>query len=179
MSGAPPSRRATARARLSDINSYHRVNGYAGTVMSMLPSRWNTRCRILTVARAMLLLWVFGVAAGWVNACLPQHGSAPAGHMALHDPGADAESAATTSGADASHDAGTAEQNCQRLCDASATAIPKVKVLSLDDAPAAMPAAVGLGWTPRDAAVGEPARRPDPPPPAQAPVAIRFLRLTL
>lgn len=144
------------------------------SVMSL--SFWRTRRMIQTVARAMLLLWAFGLAAGWVNACLLQPGAAIAGHAAPHASahGTDAPAAAVLD-----HDAGAGGKDCQRFCDAGSSAIPKLELTALDEPAAALLATASVRVPPVVAARGEPGRRPGPPAPAQVPVPIRFLRLTL
>lgn len=139
-------------------------------------SIWRTRRTALKVVRSMLLLWLFGVAVGWVNACLLQPG------VTLGDqPAAHADSlgplAAVTAG-HGGHDAGAAEQDCQRFCGAGGSAIPKLELAAFDAAGAPPPAVFVLRSPQAEPAVTR-GRRPEPHPPPQAPVPIRFLRLTI
>lgn len=137
---------------------------------------WRSRRKTLTVVRMMLLLWAFGIAAGGVNACPLQPTSEQFGLAGSKAPTAGPGPSAMHGGM---HDAADASEDCQRFCEASVSAIPKGKVAALDAPTASAPFAVALRLPPAAAQASDRGRRPGPPPPPEAPVPIRFLRLTI
>jgi hypothetical protein len=88
----------------------------------------------------MLFLWVFGIGAGFANACLAAKPAMSDGARAVHMAAAHAtgDHAAASSEVDsasheamlqagATHDEGPGNANCQDFCDKSAISIPPLK----------------------------------------------------
>lgn len=125
-----------------------------------------------------MFFWVFGIAAGWANACLLQDRPFAQGHgrdaaMLAHQDGAVARGVASFADADAGLEA------CVSFCDSEQRAIPKLELPALAAFDVAHATTV-VAWAPRvvEHTAGL-ARLLAPPRPPGPPVAIRFLRLTI
>lgn len=140
---------------------------------------WRRLQRTAWVLRTLLFVWLFGLAAGWANACVLQarfdahhgalgHDADTAGHPHPSSPVARA----------IVDDGGAAAEVCLSLCDGERSAIPKLKLVVPGD-PGLHQAALAAPWLPWSVAPApERARAVAMPPPPGPPVAIRFLRLT-
>jgi hypothetical protein len=135
------------------------------------------RRRLRRTARATLLVWLFALAAGVVNACA----LAPAGpaervdahaDFAVHGP--DAVAPAGHEG----HEQDSGKVSCLKFCDDESSAIVKLKLLLVDFGSSL--AAMAAPWN-LTAASGNIGLRPSSERPGSQgpPLVIRFLRLTL
>jgi len=149
---------------------------------------WRHHRRASGIARAMLVVWCFALVSSWAHACLLQsraslhdHERAYQGAARLFlaavgeasDPGAD------TDDVHGHDDAGGARALCQSVCDDEQATVPKLAPPAMTDLgpPGFVPtepwsfcaaeAQFPSGWIQAAA------------PPPEAPVAIRFLRLTI
>jgi hypothetical protein len=125
----------------------------------------------------MLFVWLFAIAASWVNACLLQprgdHARSATDHAAMAATGTAHE---VSSGAH-SNDPGRVA--CLDVCDDERSTIPKYATASVADLAAAPMIASAL-WSLAVAKAAFPRERPlAAAPPPERPVAIRFLRLTI
>lgn len=140
------------------------------------------------VAKTMLLLWLFGVVVGSANACVLQERLAGA---PWHDGGDSTWLYHVADGADlvghvgASHvhadrsDRAIAKQACKSLCDDAAGAVVKTKPVEIDPAAAFVAVAFAVEISRPLAPVAVVSRFTAIAPPAEAPVPILFLRLTI
>jgi hypothetical protein len=148
-----------------------------------MPAFQFDRRQLRRTARVTLVVWLFALVAGVVNACaLTPDGSAgrgvaPASHVEIAEHAA-AEDAYVVAGhvGDHGHDADKA--NCLKFCDDGSSAIAKVPLPVAD--PGAGPVSVVDAWSPM-AAIGssgfqQALERTGSQGP---PLVIRFLRLTL
>lgn len=122
----------------------------------------------------MLFFWVFGLVAGWANACLLQVRSAA--HAADTHAVSSAQHRVPGPALDAASDQGSAGgEVCLSLCDSERGAIPKHKLPQVADHDLAHAAPVGqMAWS----ADMTPVRRQPPAvPPPGPPPTIRFVRL--
>ncbi len=145
----------------------------------MLPARmFGQRRHLRTIAARLVLVWVFALASGFVNACLVE--PAPA-QTALSDAGAHHHEIAPSPGAHASADHHHASKaSCLKFCADEASSVPATKA-ALDPghawAPAPLPVlSLWVGVDDPGAAV---ARADLNPPPERVPIPIALLRLTL
>jgi hypothetical protein len=148
------------------------------------------RRQLRRTARVTLVVWLFALAAGVVNACVlapagaAERRVAPVSHVdiAAHGvlAGAALDGVHVQGGSvlphGHGHDAGRA--NCLKFCDDESSAIAKVKLPVVD--PGAGMVTVVEAWNPTGA-IGGPGflRAPEPPGSKGPPLVIRFLRLTL
>jgi len=140
----------------------------------------------------MLFLWVFGIGAGFANACLAAQPAISDGARAVHSATAHAtgDHAAASSEVDsasheamlqagATHDEDPGNANCQDFCDKSAISIPPLKsALDLALSVALLPpvAAAHYCVVARESVQWWPLRRDGVGAP---PITIAFLRLAL
>jgi hypothetical protein len=135
------------------------------------------RRRLRRTARATLMVWLFALAAGVVNACAlapagpAQRGDTPA-ELAVRGP--DAAAPAGHEG----HDQDSGKVSCLKFCDDESSAIVKLKLLLVDFGSSL--AAMAAPWN-LTAASGNIGLRPSSERPGSQgpPLVIRFLRLTL
>jgi len=149
----------------------------------MNPSIFGNRKHLRRWAARVLVVWLFGIATGVVNACLVQV-SSDLGPAIEH--AGKAEHAQHLGGARASpnqhaqHDdeAGAGKANCQDFCEKSAVSAPGLKSPfdSFDVGPAPVFASVAMPAA-KPASVLQPAARFDGR--AAPPILIAFLRLAL
>lgn len=147
---------------------------------------WRQHRRASRIATAMLVAWLFALVSSWANACLVQDREAPhrVGLAGTEQPlvaQAVIGHAHAHSGHEepADHDSDGARQLCKAVCDDEQTTLPKVVSPSVLDLgpPALVPTEA---WSFCAAQAQFPSGCPlAAAPPPEAPVAIRFLRLTI
>lgn len=140
-----------------------------------------TRAQLRRFAASVLLLWLFGLASGIVNACVVTSGLRHAAHAAAleaaHDHGAHA---VVDHGSDHGHDSVPAQPPCERLCDEPAAPTQGDKQQSTPLAALWLPAAPLPAVQTWDAPLVRVAPPPgDPAARAGAPIPIAYLRLAL
>ena len=117
-------------------------------------------------AAVMLFVWLLALGTGIANACQVQEDHARHGHLSHQEAG--------------DHDTSPAKMACQDFCAAEQTGVVKQQT----DAPAHLdvaPVPASMWWV-APLSADRPFSLPaldDPPPLAQPPVFIRFLRLTI
>jgi hypothetical protein len=140
----------------------------------------------------MLVIWLFGIAAGVANACIaagPQaHASAsvdasvpaqPGEAMSIAASGHHAAPGAASGHGDASDDGAAVNANCQDFCDRSSISVPTVLKSPFDAAcsPCAPPprgdVLALMEWVPPVVSLAQPLRRAGPS------ITIAYLRLAL
>lgn len=149
-------------------------------------SFWRYHRRAARIARAMLAVWLFALGSSWVNACVLESRSGL--HHDVHRgaalevvPHSDAGALAATAVDEglADHDGHGPRELCQSVCDDEQTTLPKVVAPSVPDLgpPGLVPTEP---WSFCAAQAQFPRGCPlAAAPPPEAPVAIRFLRLTI
>lgn len=126
------------------------------------------RLRSSWVAKALLLFGLFGFLVGWANACVQHELQQGVGGYAQHrlvdvDP----------------HECNAVLDDCESLCEAPQSLVPKSEPSRLLDGtawPPAVPAFAATWAVDRAPPPGHPETRVSPPSPS---VVLRFLRLTL
>ena len=137
---------------------------------------WRQPRTTVRVAKILLFVWLFAIAASWANACLLEsrgdHARGAPAHAALLAAGA-----AHSPSADHPDDPGRSA--CLDLCNDEQSTIPKYGTSSVTDL-MTTPMIASTLWS---LAVIESSIRREHPlaaaPPPERPVAIRFLRLTI
>ena len=137
-------------------------------------------------AFVMLVLWLFALTSGVVNACILENGRAQNHHRALELAHA---TPVTTAGSDEhadSTDNQVADElplkaSCLKVCDDSSQAMAKLSSGSVDPAdPGLAPLLVTVAWTATALVASGDDRVADfPPPRPREPISIRLLRLAL
>ena len=145
-----------------------------------------TRKAKRNTAFVMLVLWLFALTSGVVNACILENGRAQNHHRALElahttpvaTEGTD-EHAGTTDDQDA--DELTSKASCLKVCDDSSQAVAKLSSGCVDPAdPGLAPLLVTVAWTTTAFVASGRDRVADfPPPRPREPISIRLLRLAL
>lgn len=134
------------------------------------------RQRLRTIAARVLLVWLFALATGFVNACLVEPvQAAPDAHHHAHAVPAPDHDAADPHAASAANKA-----SCLKFCADEASSVPATKH-ALDPGPAwglALLPALPL-WVGVDDAGAAFARADAGPPPWRVPIRIALLRLAL
>jgi hypothetical protein len=155
-----------------------------------MPAFHFDRGQLRRTARVTLVVWLFALAAGVVNACvLTPAGAAErrvapishvdiAAHGVLAGPGHDGDHVQGGPVLPHGHGQDAGRASCLKFCDDESSAIAKVKLPVVD--PGAGLVTVVEAWNPM-AAIGGPGfrRAPEPPGSQGPPLVIRFLRLTL
>lgn len=141
---------------------------------------WRRPGRTTLLLKTLLWVWLFGLAAGWANACVVQARAAAHGHEPAHEStGVWPGQAALSFPATPHHPTDAALEACLSFCDSGQDAIAKPKLPGPVDVEASVAAAVGA-WVSRSLAPSDAHTRAlAPPAPPGPPLAIRFLRLTL
>ena len=134
------------------------------------------RQRLRTIAARVLLVWLFALATGFVNACLVEPAqAAPDAHHHAHALAEADHAAADSHGVPDANKA-----SCQKFCADEASSVPATKH-TLDPGPAWGPAL--LPALPLWAVAGDSgdafARADTGPPPGRVPIRITLLRLAL
>lgn len=146
---------------------------------------WRQHRRVSRIARAMLVVWCFALASSWANACLLQDRASL--HEAVHHDTArllapqagESPVPAHAHGAPGHDDADGPRAICQSVCDDEQATLPKVVAPAMPDLgpPGLVPAEP---WSFCAAEAQFPGGCPQAAaPPPEAPVVIRFLRLTI
>ena len=147
---------------------------------------WRQHRRASRIARAMVVVWCFALASSWANACLLQDRAslhehehqgtvrliaAPAGEAPV--PAADAHGVP-------GHDHPDGPRAlCQSVCDDEQATVPKVVTPAMPDlGPSGVVPAEPWSFCAAEAQFPSAWTQATAPPP-EAPVAIRFLRLTI
>ena len=153
--------------------------------MSTLKPIFTTQAKRST-ACVMLLLWLFALTSGVVNACILEVGRAQNHHGAL-----ELAHATTVVTAGSDEHAGTTDNHpaeelsskasCLKVCDDSSQALAKLASGSVDPAdPGLAPLLVTVAWTTTALVASGLDRVADfPPPRPREPISIRLLRLAL
>lgn len=153
--------------------------------MSTLKPIFTTQAKRNT-AFVMLLLWLFALTSGVVNACILEGGRAQNHHGALghaHATTVATEGSDEHAGPADDHHAGelSSKASCLKVCDDSSQALVKLSAGVVDPAdPGLAPLLVTVAWTTTALVVSDLNRVDDfPPPRPREPIGIRFLRLAL
>ena len=154
-------------------------------IMSTLQPAFTTKAKRSTVF-AMLLLWLFALTSGVVNACILEVGRAQNHHGALelaHATTVATEGSDEHVGSTDDHDADevSSKASCLKVCDDSSQALAKLTSGIVDPAELGLaPLLVTVAWTTTALVAAGLDRVADfPPPRPREPISIRLLRLAL
>lgn len=143
-----------------------------------------TRTRLRRLAACVLLLWLFGLTSGVVNACVVASGLRHAAHVATveaaRDRAAQPAHAATALGLQCDHDGHDDAPPCERLCDEPVAPAQADKQQASPLSGfwlAAAPLVAVPQWQP--AAPRAPLPRAEPGSRTAVPIPIAYLRLAL
>ena len=139
-----------------------------------------------STAFVMLLLWLFALTSGVVNACILESGRANNHHGAAghsHATTVATEGSGEHAGSTDDHHADelSSKASCLKVCDDSSQALAKLSSGVVDPAdPGLAPLLVTVAWTTTALVVAGLDRVADfPPPRPREPISIRLLRLAL
>ncbi len=135
-------------------------------------------------AARVLLLWLFGIAAGVANACITTERATPvaaaAGHVAeVADTHHDVTAHDHAHADDSTHIASLSKANCQDFCDKATVSIPPVKSALDDGQSHAVIAMTAMTVVPMPAFAPVQLRVPRRDGVLAPPIPIAFLRLAL
>lgn len=147
-------------------------------------SFWRHHRRAVRIARVMLAVWLFALASSWVNACVleSRSGLHHDGHLGSALEVLHADAGVPVAAADeglADHDGHGPRALCQSVCDDEQTTLPKVVAPAVPDlGPPGIVPTEPWSFCAAQAQFSSGCPKAAAPPP-EAPVAIRFLRLTI